>query len=230
MSTGAPADEPLDHTTANETAAALARDVADELRLAIAALSTRSASEADLRAARDLARQLHGHLEGPPRPRWYDAGEPGGLDERSKDSFHDLSPLRGQINALAPPLDLRLTERGDGTPIVAATATLGPAYEGPPHGVHGGFVAALFDEVLGATQALAAGPGVTGRLTVHYRHLTPLGEQLRFEGWVEQEEGRRLLSKATCHAEDGTLCADAEGLFLKVDFQALQQMMQDRKA
>ena len=76
---------------------------------------------------------------------------------------------------------------------------------------------------------VTAGPGVTGRLTVHFRHLTPIGEQLTFDAWIDHEEGRRMLAKATCHAADGTLCAEAEGLFIKVDFEAVQQMMRDRR-
>ena len=39
---------------------------------------------------------------------------------------------------------------------------VGPAYEGPPGCVHGGFIAAAFDEVLGSTQSLSGSPGMTG--------------------------------------------------------------------
>jgi acyl-coenzyme A thioesterase PaaI-like protein len=215
---------------ATNARAALALQVADEVRAIIAELSTRDVAEADLREALGLAQAMRAHLDGPKSVRWYDAPDLDTIDDASKDSFHAQSPFRGRANALAPPLDVEQAERDDGTTVIRAVATLGPAYEGPPHGVHGGFVAALFDEVLGATQGLTEGPGVTGRLTVHFRHLTPLGEQLRFEGWIEKEEGRRLVAKATCHAEDGTLCAEADGLFFKVDFQALQQMMEERRA
>ena len=52
---------------------------------------------------------------------------------------------------------------------MVGTATFGAAYEGPPGCVHGGFVAAAFDEVLGSTQSLSGEPGMTGRLTVNYR-------------------------------------------------------------
>ena len=61
------------------------------------------------------------------------------------------------------------------------------------------------------------------------KHLTPIHEQLRFEGWIDEQVGRRIIAKATCHAGD-TLCAEAEGLFLQVDFEALQEKMQARKA
>lgn len=206
-----------------------ARRLADEVRELIVALATVEVGEHDLRAATALVQEARSHLHGPRRLRWYEAADVLSLDDDAKEAFHELSPFRGRLNALAPPMQLEQGRRDDGTPVIRAEVEMGEAYEGPPHGVHGGFVAALFDEVLGATQSLADRPGVTGRLTVHYRHLTPLGERLRFEAWVAREEGRRMVAKATCHAEDGTLCAEAEGLFLTVDFDSLQQMMRSRR-
>ena len=105
---------------------------------------------------------------------------------------------------------------------------MGMRYEGPPHGVHGGWVAALFDEVCGAVQGLAGTRGVTGVLKVRYRQITPLEETLRFEGWVADQRGRRLVAKATCHAGD-TLTAQAQALFVDVDFRDVQQGMLDRR-
>ena len=46
-----------------------------------------------------------------------------------------------------------------------ATVTFGSAYEGPPGCVHGGYVAAAFDEMLGFVQSLGGNPGMTARLT-----------------------------------------------------------------
>jgi hypothetical protein len=43
--------------------------------------------------------------------------------------------------------------------------TFGSAYEGPPGCVHGGYVAAAFDEMLGFVQSLGGNPGMTARLT-----------------------------------------------------------------
>ncbi len=102
------------------------------------------------------------------------------------------------------------------------------AYEGPPHGVHGGWVAALFDEVLGSVQGLANQPGVTAILRVRYRHLTPVEEELRFEGWIETLRSQRLVARATCHAGD-TLTADAEGVFVRVDFNQVEERMRARR-
>jgi acyl-coenzyme A thioesterase PaaI-like protein len=124
--------------------------------------------------------------------------------------FFDHSPMLGKANPLAPPIRLWL----EGERMVG-TATFGAAYEGPPGCVHGGYVAAAFDEVLGATQSLSGSPGMTGRLTVHYRSPTPLETALRFTGWLEQVDGRKIFTKGELWAGE-RLCAEAEGLFISI--------------
>ena len=81
--------------------------------------------------------------------------------------------------------------------------------------MHGGYIAAAFDEVLGSTQSLSGSPGMTGRLTVHYRKPTPLQTELQFEGWIESVEGRKIFTKGELRAGD-LLCAEAEGLFISM--------------
>ena len=109
-------------------------------------------------------------------------------------------------------------------PRLVGRVTLNRAYAGPPHGVHGGIVAALFDEMLGGAQGLAPPPGVTALLEVRYRQLTPVDTPLVFEAWIEDERGRRIVARATCHAGD-TLTADAKGTFIRVDFDEVQERM-----
>ena len=134
------------------------------------------------------------------------AGEPFG--------FFDHSPMLGRANPLAPPIDLWLEGSADGDRMVGE-ANFGAAYEGPPGCVHGGYVAAAFDEVLGSTQSLSGSPGMTGRLTVHYRSPTPLETDLRFVGWLERVEGRKIFTRGELWAGD-RLCAEAEGLFISI--------------
>ncbi len=56
----------------------------------------------------------------------------------------------------------------------APTACFDWAYEGPPTCVHGGVIAEVFDEVLGAANIVAGVRAMTGTLTVRYRKPTPL--------------------------------------------------------
>jgi acyl-coenzyme A thioesterase PaaI-like protein len=90
---------------------------------------------------------------------------------------------------------------------------LGPMYEGPPGLVHGGVSALLLDQLLGEAAARAGGPGMTGRLTVHYRRPTPLGK-LRVRGWSERIEGRKSIARGDVLDPDGNVTVEAEGLFI----------------
>jgi acyl-coenzyme A thioesterase PaaI-like protein len=97
--------------------------------------------------------------------------------------------------------------------VLEVRARFGPAYEGPPGAVHGGIVALAFDELFGMCTVCNGRGAVTGRLSVRYRHPTPLHEQLRLRAWVEHAEGRRVRVRGTIHAGD-TLTAEADGLFV----------------
>ena len=205
-----------------------ASELAHKLREVAEALSVAELREEDIVEADQLATTLRELVTGPPRRRWYDAGPDPRARREARRAYLDQSPIRGRLNPVAPPLELETVTRADGTKAVRGSVSMGVRYEGPPHGVHGGWVAALFDEVCGAAQGLAGTRGVTGVLKVRYRQITPLEETLRFEGWVAEQRGRRLVAKATCHAGD-TLTAQAQALFVNVDFQDVQQEMLGRR-
>jgi acyl-coenzyme A thioesterase PaaI-like protein len=206
---------------------ALAAALADDLRAIVAELSEHDFSDDDLRAAAALAGSLRGRLDGPRRVRWYETGA-AVLAGDDRFAYLDLSPVRGRLNPIAPPMTLEIVTRPDGRRVVEGWARLGCAYEGPPHGVHGGWVAALLDELLGSAQALARKGGVTAILKIRYRQITPIDEDLRFEGWVHRDRGRLLIVRGTCHAGD-TLTADAEGVFVRADFDEIRERMKERR-
>jgi acyl-coenzyme A thioesterase PaaI-like protein len=91
--------------------------------------------------------------------------------------------------------------------------TLGALYEGPPGLVHGGVSALVLDQLLGESAAVGGAPGMTGRLTLHYRRPTPLGP-LRLEGWLESTDGRKTVAKGVIRDPDGNVTVEAEGLFI----------------
>jgi acyl-coenzyme A thioesterase PaaI-like protein len=127
-------------------------------------------------------------------------------------SFMDRSPVLGQANPVAPPLSLSFEEGR-----IVATVRFGSAYEGPPGCVHGGWIAAAFDEVLGAAQSLSGSGGMTAYLKIDYRSPTPLHEELRFEGELDRTEGRKIFTVGRLYHGD-TLCAEAQALFVSIDF------------
>jgi acyl-coenzyme A thioesterase PaaI-like protein len=193
------------------------RRLASAMRLVIERLFTSDAPEEELRAAADALERYAQRLETHPRRRL-----PVGFGESANagdvGAFFDYSPMIGLSNPLSPPLRLSV-ENG----VVHGQVVFGSAYEGPPGHLHGGFVAAAFDEVLGFTQSLTGSPGMTGTLTVRYRKPTPLHVELSFRARVVRTEGRKIFTEGTLHAGE-TLCAEAEGLFVSVDFFRMRQL------
>lgn len=139
-------------------------------------------------------------------------------------AFFDHSPFIGLANPLSPPVHLDY----DGERVIGSV-TFGAAYEGPPGCVHGGYIAAVFDELLGATQSLSGDQGMTAHLGVDYRRPTPLGTELTLEGWLDRREGRKIYARAAMRA-DGEVTAEAEALFISFDRGRFAAMLAERNA
>jgi acyl-coenzyme A thioesterase PaaI-like protein len=201
------------------------RRLAHATRCLIDGLVMTEASEETLRAAADAIEATAAHFgrpEGAQRPPTLE-----GFGEASTSgnpyAFFDHSPMLGVSNPVAPPISLRRTGEREMT----GTVTFGSAYEGPPGCVHGGFVAAAFDEVLGAAQSFSGQPGMTGTLVVRYRFPTPLHEELRFTASFDRVEGRKVLTSGAVHAGD-RLCAEAEAVFVSLRPGRMEELRRER--
>ena len=97
---------------------------------------------------------------------------------------------------------------------VHAELHLGALYEGPPGLVHGGVSALILDQMLGEAAAVGGGPGMTGRLTMHYRRPTPLGDLADSRRWLESTTGRKTIVKGELGTPTGNVTVEAEGLFI----------------
>jgi acyl-coenzyme A thioesterase PaaI-like protein len=186
--------------------------VAQRLRALAELLATHDASDAthrDIETRLDevalvLARE-------PARPRWYDVDA---TDRDASRAYHEeFGPLRGAANVVAPPLVFGETIERDGRTIVVARARCGILHEGPPRIVHGGVVAACFDEVLAVAQRDTIN-GFTTELIVRYPRPVPTETDLEFTGWIESDDGRRAVGRGECHA-GGELRATAEARFVR---------------
>jgi acyl-coenzyme A thioesterase PaaI-like protein len=122
----------------------------------------------------------------------------------------ETHPILGPSNPLAPPLTITRDDNG-----AYATVTYGHQYEGPPHRVHGGMIAAGFDMVIGAAAALAGEAFFTGTLSVRYHAATPLYVPLRYEAMIDRVVDRRIHARGRLFAGE-ELTADAEGVFIMV--------------
>lgn len=96
---------------------------------------------------------------------------------------------------------------------VHAELDLGALFEGPPGLVHGGVSALILDQMLGEAAAVGGAPGMTGRLTLHYRRPTPLGP-VTTEAWLDSTTGRKSIAKGQIRDAEGALTVEAEGLFV----------------
>ena len=198
------------------------RRLADAMRRVIERLVATKAPQEELARAVEALEAIAVSLEGYPKGRLFE-GFAESANSGDPHAFFDHSPIIGKANPIAPPLELSVR---DG--MVHGTARFGSAYEGPPGCVHGGHIAAAFDEVLGMTQSLGGAPGMTGTLTVKYRRPTPLHTDLRFEGELERVDGRKKLTVGRLYAGDD-LTAEAEGIFISVDFSRIAELYARRE-
>jgi acyl-coenzyme A thioesterase PaaI-like protein len=198
------------------------RRLADSMRIIIERLvATAAPTEANIDAADELARVALAFDRMPQGSVYAGFSEAANAGGDPQASF-EHSPFTGRANPISPPITL---QEIDG--LVHARAVFGAAYEGPPGCVHGGYVAAAFDEVLGATQSLSGAPGMTGTLTIKYRSPTPLHEPLHFVGRLSRVEGRKIFTDGTLYAGE-RLCAEAEGIFISIDPLRFRDLIEQR--
>jgi acyl-coenzyme A thioesterase PaaI-like protein len=144
-------------------------------------------------------------------------------------SFLDRSPVIGAINPIAMPMTITTSTDANGRVNVVGRVTFGSAYEGPPGCVHGGFIAAYFDEVCGVAQAITGNPGMTVNLSIDYRTPTPLHKPLEFRAYVVSTEKRKIITAASLYHGE-TLCAEAIGIFVSMRPEVFQRLTQLRNA
>ena len=89
-------------------------------------------------------------------------------------------------------------------------------HQGAPGLLHGGVLAAAFDEVLGALGWLLQTPAVTARLETDFRQPIPVGSRVFMTAEIESQDGRKTWRRATARLADGTELAEARGLFIQV--------------
>lgn len=184
------------------------RSVATGLRALQERVQTSGMStEALLSLSAGLQAQLDALPEAPRlygRKAWLAAKDFGGFGVLHT----EVTPIIGQSNPLSPRLSIWFEPDK-----VCGSVTFGWMYEGVDSIAHGGWVAAVFDEFLGAAQALSGKVGMTAKLTTQYHKPTPLNKELTLQARLEQHDGRKTRVKAEMHDGD-TLTASCEGLFV----------------
>lgn len=110
-------------------------------------------------------------------------------------------------------LGLRLVFQREGDRIYA-DFTPSLHHQGFPGMLHGGIIATLLDETLGRTGALRRQWLMTGKLDIRYRQPAPVDRPLRVWGRIAQERRGAVNAVGAVELADGTVVAEASGLFL----------------
>jgi len=185
------------------------RRVADAIKVLTEALVTSSPNIEQMNKIADKLKVTAADFRDSPRiygrNEWAASGEHGNYAQIS----HELNPLTGWSNPIAPPVNMWI--EGDRA---RGNCTCNWAYEGPPASVHGGIIAAIFDQFLGMAQVLGGQPGMTGYLNVSYHNKTPLNKELTLEGQLIKVEGRKTITRSQMFAE-GIMTASCEALFVQ---------------
>jgi acyl-coenzyme A thioesterase PaaI-like protein len=187
------------------------RRLAAAMRRVIERLTTSDAPQAELEVAAARLEDYADHLATHPRrARYVGFSESALADAKQEDveaeggGQFDYSPLIGRSNPLAPPIEVEADAEGN-------VSARGRARDG----VHGGYVAAAFDEVLGYAETFSGAPGMTGTLTVVYRTPTPLHTEVTFRARITRIEGRKIFVHGTLHAGE-RLCAESDAIFVSM--------------
>ena len=141
------------------------------------------------------------------------------------------SPIVGDLNPISAPAELWAVDVDSGgdqgaagggessedfapSKEVRGRGTFPTSYNGPPDAIHGGFVAAILDEVLGASCMVNDLGAFTGTLTITYRKPSPLNTEITMKGRVDGIEGRKVFASGELYLDDDVL-AEAQGIFVR---------------
>ena len=186
--------------------------------LAVTALAPPDALSRAAASVRAAAAELAGHVpEGSPAriPQLDSIGGPADI--------MPFDPVIGAWSPLAPPLVVAI-EDGRAT----ASVTFDAPYGGPPGCVHGGVIAACFDQVLNVANLLAGVAGPTASLEVRYRKPTPLGRPLRFEAGAPVVDGRQVRTTGVLRSGE-TILAEATGVFVTLPADRVMALTSGRR-
>ena len=96
--------------------------------------------------------------------------------------------------------------------------------QGYPGRMHGGLVSTLIDEAMGWAVYGAMQWGATARLNIRFRKPVGLDQPLHIEAWITNNRSKLIELRAEVRDPAGTLLAEGEGTFMKLDQRTAEQM------
>lgn len=109
--------------------------------------------------------------------------------------------------------------------VLFARAWFGRGAEGPPGYAHGGSVAAVLDEAMGAAAWAGGHPSIAARIEVDFRLPVPLGIDALVEMNVDKIEGRKIATRARLRDADGRVLAESAGLFVRLSDEQIRDAL-----
>ncbi len=170
-----------------------------------------------------VADELEAHVPEVPLPRFIAPDADGPPKEVPLGGAMPYDVVVGRFNPLALPVVLDFEP-----PTARGRATFGVAYEGAPGCVHGAILAATFDIILTAANAIEGSVGPTVRLALRFLRPTLTEEEAVFEGWVTGSTDRRILSKGRI-VQGGIVTVEAEGEFAIFNHERVHRMASARR-
>ena len=204
-----------------------ARELADVLRRLIR-LSVSAApppSETAQLTARlsALADELETHLPDVPLPRFIPPDEDGPPKDVPLGGAMPYDVVVGPFNPVALPVVLDFEP-----PKALGRGVFDVTYEGAPGCVHGAVLAATFDIILTAANAIEGSVGPTVSLALRYLRPTLTNEETVFEGWVTEVTDRRIFSRGRI-VQGGVVTVEAEGEFAIFSQDGVNRMASSRR-
>ncbi len=117
--------------------------------------------------------------------------------------------------------------RREGDQRLVGRAWFGPGAEGPPGHAHGGSIAAVLDEAMGAAAWVDGHVVVAAHLGIDFRRMIPLGTDTALEAWVERVEGRKVWTRGLLRDAAGEPFAHGDALFLELDPERFGPLLAD---
>ena len=97
---------------------------------------------------------------------------------------------------------------------IIGKVTIDSAKEGPPKHAHGGSLATLIDEAMGACCWMNGHKVLAANLNINFKKPVPLNTELTIIGEVDHVDGRKIHTKGHIRLPDGTITTEGTGLFI----------------
>lgn len=141
-----------------------------------------------------------------------DAAAPSALDHPANHCFGC-----GPDNPRGLHLRFSMDATDPAHPVSTTTTALDRTCEGPPGYLHGGLIATLLDEAMSKLNRSLGVIAVTRNLQIDYLRPVPLHQPITVTGRHLRREGRKLFHQAAITNANGTVLAEAQGLFVALD-------------